>query len=126
MLLASVAFLAAAAAAQAPSMSVTEVLAKSEALEKKGLLAYFSSDLRQIKAEAKSDVDAFGAELLTAWKAHRPLPACPPQDSNGWKFTFNTDEVLQYYRSIPVQRRAMSSREAFAEFMSKKFPCPRR
>jgi hypothetical protein len=113
----------AAAAAQGPGLSVADVLAKSDALEKKGMLAVFSSDLRVIRAEAQRDVDAFAGQLRSAHNAHRPLPACLPQDSSGWKLTFDTEEILKYYRSIPPQRRGMSSVEAFAEFMKVKYPC---
>ena len=121
MLLGAVALMA--GAAQAPSLSVADVLAKSDALEKKGMLAMFSSDLGQIKAEANRDIQAFAATLQAANKAHRPLPACPPQDANGWKFTFNTDEVLKFYRSIPPQQRGMSSVQGFAQYMKVKYPC---
>ena len=121
MLLGAVALMA--AAAQAPSLSVADVLAKSDTLEKKGMLAIFSSDLGQIKAEANRDMDAFGGEMVSARKAHRPLPACPPEVQHGWKITYTTDEVLRYYRSIPPQRRGMSSVQAFAEFMKLKYPC---
>jgi hypothetical protein len=104
-------------------LSVADVLAKSDALERKGMLAMFSSDLSQIKAEAQRDVDAFAADSRAAHNAHRPLPACLPQDASGWKLTFNTDEILKYYRTIPLQRRGMSPVQAFAEFMKVKYPC---
>ena len=119
MLLAAIAFWA----GPTPGLSVADVLAKSDALERKGLLAMFSSDLGLIKAEARRDMNAFAAALQAANKAHRPLPACPPEDANGWKFTFNTDEVLKFYRSIPPQHRGMSSVQGFADFMRAKYPC---
>jgi len=106
-----------------PGLSVADVLAKSDSLERKGMLAVFSSDLSEIKAEAKRDIDAFAEAIQAANKAHRPLPACPPQDANGWKFTFNTDEVLKFYRSMPPQQRGMSSVQGFGEFMRIKYPC---
>ena len=86
----------AAAAAQGAGLSVADVIAKSDALEKKGMLAVFSSDVRVIKAEAQRDVDAFAGQLRSAHNAHRPLPACLPQDSSGWKLTFDTEEILKY------------------------------
>lgn len=120
-MLVTIAFLA--AAAQTSSLSVADVLTKSDALEKRGMLAVFSSDLRLIKAEAQRDVDAFAVQLRTARNAHRTLPACPPESSDGWKIAFDTEEVLRYYRSIPPQQRGISSRQAFAEFMRIKYPC---
>jgi hypothetical protein len=121
MLLTTVAWIA--AAAQSPPLSVADVLSKSDALQKKGMLAMFSSDVGLIKAEAKLDLDAFGAELIAAAKAHRPLPACPPKVGDAFKFTLTSDEVLQFYRSIPLQRRSMTSKDGFAAFMAKKYPC---
>jgi hypothetical protein len=120
MMFAAAAFLA---AAQPGPLSVADVIVKSDALEKKGMLAIFSSDVGAIKAEANRDIQAFVATLQAANKAHRPLPACPPQDANGWKFTFNTDEVLKFYRSIPPQQRGISSVQGFAQFMKVKYPC---
>jgi len=119
MLFAAVALLA----GRPVSLSVADVLSKSDALQKKGMLAIFSSDVGAIKAEANRDIQAFAATLQAANRAHRPLPACPPRDSNGWKFTFNTDEVLKFYRSIPPQQRAISPVQGFAEFMRIRYPC---
>lgn len=117
------ALLSSAASGQSSGLSVADVLAKSDSLQKKGMLAIFSSDVGEVKAEAKRDIDAFAATMQAANKAHRPLPACPPRDANGWKFTFNSDKVLKFYRSIPPQRRGMSSVQGFAEFMRTEYPC---
>jgi hypothetical protein len=112
------------AAAQAAPMTVADVLSKADALQKKGMLAIFSSDLRLIKAEANRDLQAFGTDYFNARQAHRPLPACPPKDGpDSLKITLDTDELLKFYRTIPPQRRGMSSVQAFAEFMKAKFPC---
>ena len=119
MLLAAIALIGAAS----PPLTVIDVLAKSEALQKKGMLAMFSSDLGLIKAEADRDMNVFSAEMLSAWKAHRSLPACPPVVSNGWKISYTTDEVLKFYRSIPPEQRRMSSAQAFGLFMRAKYPC---
>jgi hypothetical protein len=110
------------AAAQLP-MSVGEFLAKADGLQHKGMLAMFSSDLGLLKAQARQDLNAFADALVAAEHAHRPLPACPPKEGNNFKFTIDSSELLQYYRSIPVQQRSMSSKDAFAAFMARKFPC---
>lgn len=112
-----------AAAAPAQPLSVAEVIAKADGLEKKGMLAIFSSDVGLIRAEANRDVQAFASAIQAANREHRPLPACPPRDSDGWKFTFNTDEILKFYRAIPPQQRGMSSVQGFADFMRVKYPC---
>jgi hypothetical protein len=119
MLLAAIALFA----AQTPGLSVADVVAKSDSLERKGMLAIFSSEVGQIKAEATRDIHAFAATLQAANRAHRPLPACPPRDANGWNFTFDAEDVLKFYRSIPPQRRGMSSIQGFAAYMQAKYPC---
>ena len=122
--LAAIALLSPVAAfAQGPGLTVADVIAKSDALERKGMLAIFSSDVGAIKAEANRDIQAFAATLQSANRAHRPLPACPPRDANGWKFTFNADEVLNFYRSIPPPQRGMSSVQGFAQYMKATYPC---
>jgi hypothetical protein len=123
MLLAAIALFTAAQTAQ---LSVADVLVKADALERKGVFAIFSSDLRGIRAEGQRDLQAFAGDMVNAMQMHRPLPACPPKDGpNSYKFNLNTDDLLQFYRSIPPARRGMSSRQAFAAFMSRKFPCPK-
>jgi hypothetical protein len=117
--------LLAAGTAQATSMSVADLLAKADSLQRKGMFAMFSGDVGLIKAEAKRDLDAFAAELIGAAKTHRALPACPPKAGDTYKFAFTTDEVLQFYRSMPPQQRSMSSKDGFAAFMAKKYPCGR-
>ena len=124
MLFATLAMLVATPVAQTRPMSVADVMAKADAIQRKGMLAIFSSEVGAIKAEAQEDVDAFGRELANASQTHRPLPACPPTSGpNSFKFTVDTAELLQYYRSLPAADRSLSSRQAFAQFMSRKFPC---
>ena len=106
------------AAASAPSISVADFLAKADALQKKGMLAMFSSDLGLLKSVTKDDIGAFAGQL----KDHS-ASACPPKDSSGYKINFTSTELLNYYRSVPQPRRTISSRQAFAEFMSSKYPC---
>jgi hypothetical protein len=91
-------------------LSVADVLAKSDALEKKGMLAIFSSDLRLIRAGAQRDVDAFAAELRSAHNAHRST-------------AMRCCAIIA--RSL-LKRRGMSSVQAFAEFMKVKYPATER
>lgn len=102
-------------------MTVGEFVAKADSLQRRGMLALFSSDLRLLKAEAKRDLDAFAPQLFT-----RTPPACPPKQGDKFNFTFTVDELLRFYRSIPPARRGISASEAFGEFMAAKYPCRRR
>ena len=104
----------------AAAMPVSTFLAKADALQKKGMLAMFSSDLGLLKSVTKGDIEAFAAQL----KDHS-VAACPPKNASGYKINFTSDELLKYYRAVPPARRNISSRQAFAEFMSSKYPCKR-
>jgi len=108
------------AAASAPSITVADFLTKADALQKKGMLAMFSSDLGLLKSVTKGDIEAFAGQL----KDHS-VASCPPKDASGYKINFTSDELLKYYRAVPPARRNISSRQAFAEFMSSKYPCKR-
>lgn len=124
-MLIGVAALSIAAAAQLPSMSVAEFLEKAEALQKRGVLALVSSDFGRLKAQTASDAQAFAADLRSALQTHRRPPACPPKNGDrAVTIQFTPDELLGYFRSIPPSQRNISSKQAFSEFMSKKYPCP--
>ena len=107
-----------------PVMTVGEFLLKADALQKKGTLGLLSGDFGLLKSQTSSNVDAFVIDLRSAIQAHRPPPACPPRSgSNAIKIEFSPDELLAYFRSVPADRRNISSRQAFSEFMSRKYPC---
>lgn len=114
-------FLAAAPATalQAQSMPVSQFLAKADSLKKKGPLALFSKDIGVLKAEIKNSMTELRAERLAAKKAGRPLAYCPPE-----KASFNSDELLAHFRSIPPAQRNQPVRAGFASLLRKKYPCP--
>lgn len=106
------------AAAQAQSMTVADFLARAEALERKGALALFSSDLKLLKAQMQNSGKQLRAEQVAAQKAGRKPATCLPA-----KASMESDELLRYFRSIPPQQRSMTVKAGLAGFASRKFPC---
>lgn len=105
--------------ASAYAMDLATFLTKANALEKKGAMAMFSSDLRLLMNEGKTASAQLRAERLADVKAGRKPDYCPPA-----KGGTNSNEVLAYMRAIPPAQRGISFKTAMAGFLAKKFPCP--
>ena len=102
-------------------MSVATFLTRAEALEKKGMMAMFSSDLKVLKAEAEGAGDAYRASLAADRKAGRTPHSCPPPKG---KASISSDDMLAHLRSYPASRRqAIPLKAAFADLMKKRYPC---
>jgi hypothetical protein len=101
----------------AQAMTVAEFLGKADALQARGFTAMFSSDIGLLKAEIKSASTAYRADVA----AGRPPQSCPP--ALGTVKT-SSDELLAAFRAVPVaERTRLSVRAAFANYMTKRFPC---
>ena len=102
------------------AMTVAVFLQKAEALEKKGALALFSSDLGRLKTEMKQAGEVLKAERLAAQRAGRRAAFCPPEGGAG----LNSNELLAHFRSIPAaQRQRMHVRDGLRSLLIRKFPC---
>jgi hypothetical protein len=103
------------------AMSAAVFLQKAEALQKRGMMAMFSSDLRLLKGEVRTATMALKAEGDAARKAGRPTAFCPPK-----KVSLNSNELLAHLRSIPpAQRQTMEMRDALRQLMVRRYPCRR-
>lgn len=103
------------------AMTVSAFLQKAEALEKKGVMALMSSDLRVLKNEVQSSAETLKAERLAAERAGRRGAYCPPQNARG----LDSRELLAHLRSIPpAQRDRMEVRDALRGLLARKYPCP--
>lgn len=105
-------------AAQAQSMPVATFLAKADALEKKGAMALFSSDLKLLKAEIVASGKALRQEAEAARRAGRQPQACLPE-----KAGTDSKELIAYLRGLPPAQRSMPIKAAFAGLMARKYPC---
>lgn len=100
-------------------MPLTIFLPKAEALNKKGAMALFSSDLGVIKKQFATAGQQLRVERVAALKAGAKPAYCPPAKGN-----FNTDELLAHLRAIPPAQRGITFKAAYKSFLVRKWPCP--
>jgi hypothetical protein len=106
--------------AVAQAMPLPVFLQKAEALQRKGPLALFSSDLSLLKNEVRAATEALRAERLAAKRAGKPQAYCPTQEGG----SMNSDELLAALRRIPPAQRAhMDVKEGVRDMLARKFPC---
>ena len=103
----------------AQAMTVQAFLVKANALEKKGMMALFSSDYKALKAEMEAAGAQLAAERKAALNAGRKVSYCPPA-----KNSINAKEVLSHFRAIPpAQQARMSTKDGLRSLLSRKYPC---
>lgn len=101
------------------AMNVATFLQKAEALQKRGVTALFSSDLRLLKSEVKGASETLRSERLAAQRAGRRAAYCPPE-----RPSLTADEILAHFRAIPAaQRDRMEVRDGLRGLMARKYPC---
>ncbi len=103
------------------AMTVTEFLGKADTLQKRGMMAMFSSDVGLLKSEVITAGKALRAEQNAANAARRPAATCMPSPA-----PMNSDELIAYFRKIAPQRGSASVKDGLAAFMNSKHPCPKR
>lgn len=99
-------------------MTVAQFLPKANALQAKGAMAIFSSDLRPIMREMKSVSAQLKAEGEQRKAAGLPRRTCPPE---GTKLT--SAEVLAMLNTIPPAQRGISVKDGLVRVMMARFPC---
>lgn len=104
----------------AQAMTVSEFLAKADALKAKGLLAIGSSDVALLRQEVMSASDAYRAGLAAQIAAGKKPSSCPPPKGTA-KIT--SDEIVANFKSLPPAQQKANVKDAFAAFMTKRYPC---
>jgi hypothetical protein len=114
------AMLAAMPLTAADAMNVAAFLEKASALEKKGMMALFSSDYKLLKGEVETASTQLRAERVAAQKAGKQPAYCPPPKSG-----LSPQELLAQLRTIPVAQRArMDVKDGLRTVLARKYPCP--
>lgn len=114
------ALLIALPATGAQAMDVATFLAKADALQSKGMLAMFSSDLAVLKHEMEGDLKALVTEARAAASAGRPHAFCPQPG----KMSLNNREILASMRAVPTADRPRTDvREPLRALLARKYPC---
>jgi hypothetical protein len=114
--------LALAEAAQQPgTMSVATFMSKAEALQAKGAMALFSSDISLLKAAVTGSAQAFRRQIKAEAASGKPS-ACPPE-----RASLTSDDLLAHMRTYPAEARPrIPVSQAVAELFRKRYPCPAR
>ena len=113
------------ASAEAPqtsgTMSVATFMAKAEALQAKGAMAFFSSDISLLKGEVTGSAQAFRRQVKAEAASGKPS-ACLPEHAS-----LTSDDLLAHMRSYPAAARPrIPVSEAVAQLFRKRYPCPAR
>ncbi len=109
-----------AVAAPASAMSVQMFLAKAEALQKRGPLALFSSDMKLLRNQITGDALELRNERLAAQAAGRAAAFCPPE--GGIKLTDR--DIVAAMEAVPAAQRASTeTKAALRAYFGRRFPC---
>lgn len=113
-------FASSAMASNAGDMSAAEFLERAAKLEKKGMFAMFSGDLKQLRREAEAAAGAYRTRIKNDMQADRTPHSCPPEDIQ----SLSSSELLQHLRSYSrAERESTTITEAFADLMKDRYPC---
>jgi hypothetical protein len=100
-------------------MSVQTFLAKAEALKNKGPMALFSSDLKLLVRQVKTDAAAIKAERLLAQRAGRQPAYCPKGETQ-----LGQKDILTAMEAVPAaQRSSTDTRSGLRAYFARRFPC---
>jgi hypothetical protein len=117
LLLAALAVIIPVSALQA--MTVAVFLEKAEALQARGMMAMFSSDIGLLKGEVSGAATSLKAENQSARSAGRRPAYCAPEGVR-----LGSNEILAFFRSMPPPLRQRTQvRDALRAYMIRRFPC---
>jgi hypothetical protein len=110
------------AMASAQSMNAETFFQKATALQRKGMMALFSSDVKKLMKEAKAAGETARAQRLAALKSQQQPRYCPPPGSQ----RLGSDEFMQRLGALPrADRMRIDMTEAMIRILTVKFPCSR-
>ena len=104
------------------AMPVATFLTKADALQRKGPMALFSSDLKLLTNQIKRDAGELRAENKAAEAAGRRKSYCAP--AGGVKLT-NRDIIGAMNAVPPPQRETTQTKDALRAYFARRFPCRR-
>lgn len=108
------------AMASAQSMSAEAFFQKAQALQRKGMMAMFSSDVKKLMNEARAAGEAARAQRLATLKAQEKPRYCPPAGSQ----RLGSDEFMERLGALPrAERIRINMTEAMIRILAGKFPC---
>ncbi len=114
----AIAAIMAMASTAAYAMDAETFYTKSVALQKKGMLAVFSGDVKLLMGEFKTASAAVRAENEKAKADGHPL-YCAPEKSK-----ISSDQIVAEFATIPAShRKELTVKGAWKEIVIRKYPC---
>lgn len=108
------------AMASAQSMGAEVFFQKAQALQRKGMMAMFSGDVKKLMKEAKAAGESARAQRLATLRAKEKPRYCPPAGSQ----RMGSDEFMQRLGAVPrADRIRINMTEAMIRILAVKFPC---
>ena len=108
------------AMASAQSMSAETFFQKAQALQRKGMMAMFSSDVKKLMKEAKAAGETARAQRLSTLKMGGKPRYCPPSGSQ----RMGSDEFMERLGAMSrIERLKIDMTEVMIRINSIKFPC---
>ena len=108
------------AMASAQSMSAETFFQKAQALQRKGMMAMFSSDVKKLMTEARAAGETARAQRLAALKIGGKPRYCPPLGSQ----RMGSDEFMERLGAMSrADRLKIDMTEVMIRINSAKFPC---
>lgn len=108
------------AAASAQSMNAETFFQKATGLQRKGVMAIFSKEVKVMMNEGKAAGEAARRQRLATLKAGHKPRYCPPETPQKW----GSDEFMTRLGAIPRgDRQQIDTTEAMIRILARKFPC---
>ena len=106
------------AAPASARMTLAEFLPRANALQAKGMMAVFSSDLKPVMNEMKAVSAEMKAEAERRRAAGLPKRACPPEGTK-----IDSKQLLAMLNAVPPAERGISVKDGMVRVMAQRFPC---
>ena len=107
-------------AASAQSMSAETFFQKAKALQRKGMMAMFSRDVKLLIKEATAAGESARAQRLAALKTGITPRYCPPKGAQ----RMGSEEFMERLGALPrAERLRIDMTEAMIRIQIIKFPC---
>ena len=101
------------------TMSLANFLETADRLERRGILALFSSDFKKLEREIESASAHYRERLEADKEAGRAPDACP-----AGPVAISSDEILEHFRSYPqAQRSSVTVQRGFEDMIRQTYPC---
>ena len=101
-------------------MNAETFFQKAAALQRKGMMAMFSSDVKLLMKVAKTSGETARAQRLAALKARLKPRYCPPSGAQ----RISSDEFMERLGALSrADRQRIDMTEAMIRILAVKFPC---